>query len=418
MSVSDQCPVLDDAAWERIMAATGGAAAACYQCGVCTAVCPWGLVRENVTSVRKLIRSAQLGLQDAQEELWLCTTCGACEAGCPKGVKVTKVLEGLRRLAWEDRRVPQGLSSLLWGLYTDNNPWSRPPSERMHWARGLDAPAFGPDSEILFYVGCSSSFNPRMQRIARALVGIFHAAGVRFGTLGEREPCCGEAGHSLGHAGYSREVVAANERLFTEARVTTLVAISPHCYDMFKGQHFTVERPAGWRPLHYSEYLAELIDTGRLRFDHPVPLRVTYHDPCYLGRRYGLYEAPRRVLQAIPGIELVEMEATREDALCCGGGGGRMWQETAAGERFANIRCAQARATGAQTVATTCPHCIACLEDGANSNGQAPLRVADVAELAAQALGLTTQPARRGRGSASDNLEEASRAATEAKVPV
>ncbi len=394
MSVPSDCPVLNDSAWERVMAATGGAAAACYQCGVCTAVCPWGLVRDEATSVRKLIRSAQLGLDCPGDELWLCTTCGACEAGCPKGVEVTEVLRGLRYLAWQDRRVPKGLPSLLWGLHADNNPWGRPPSERTGWARGLQVPEFGAECEILYYVGCTACYNPRMQKIARALVGIFHAAAVRFGTLGEREPCCGEAAHTLGQADYTREIVAANERLFAGAGVTTLVTISPHCYDMFRNKHFAGGPPAGWRPLHYSEYLAELIDAGRLRFDRPMPLRVTYHDPCYLGRRNGLYEAPRRVLQAIPGVELIEMEENRAEALCCGGGGGRMWQETAAGERFADLRIAQARATGAEVVATTCPHCVTCLEDSASANGAAPLRVADVSELAAASLGIPTGPVR------------------------
>jgi Fe-S oxidoreductase len=280
-------------------------------------------------------------------------------------------------------------------MYWDGNPWGRPPSQRSAWARGLDVPLFSPSSEILFYVGCTASYDNRMQKIARALVGIFRAAGVDFGILGEQEPCCGEAAHNLGQTEYSREVVAANEKRFAEAEVKTLVAISPHCYDMFKNKHYAVEKPEGWRPLHYTEYLVELIASGRLRFEQPVPMRLTYHDPCYLSRHNDLCEVPRQVLQAIPGLELVEMEENRSSTLCCGGGGGRMWQETAPGERFSDVRVAQARETGANVLATTCPHCIACLEDSAKLGGLS-LRTLDVAEIVAGALGISTaRPAAR-----------------------
>jgi Fe-S oxidoreductase len=382
--------VLDDDAWDRIMAATNGAAAACFQCGVCTATCPWPLVGGDAMNVRKLVRRAQLGVSDDAEVLWRCTTCGACEAHCPKGVEVTSVIRGLRHLAWQDRHVPPRLNALMWGMYFDGNPWGRPPSQRTAWARGLDVPAFTAESEVLLYIGCTASYDPRVQKVARALVGIFRQAGVNFGTLGEAEPCCGEAAHSLGQVDYTREIVAANQKLFAEAGVRTIVAISPHCHDMFAGQYFKHDRPPDWRPMHYSAYLAELVAGDRLRFDRPLTTRVTYHDPCYLGRRHGLYDPPRQVLASIPGVELVEMSASREDALCCGGGGGRMWQETDAGQRFGDLRVGQARETGADALVTTCPHCIACLEDSLKQSSEAPLRVLDLAEVVAAGLGIGT----------------------------
>ncbi|MBI3978350.1 MAG: (Fe-S)-binding protein [Chloroflexi bacterium] len=387
--------LLDDALAEEIIRITGGAAAPCFQCGTCTATCPWGLVSGEGLRVRQLMRRAQLGLDESNGAVWLCTTCGACEDRCPRGVPIARVMVALRQAAWQRRRVPAGLSSLMWGMYWDGNPWGRPPSQRSEWARGLDVPAFGAESEILYYVGCTASYDQRMQKVARALAGIFRAAGVGFGTLGDREPCCGEAAHSLGQAGYVQQVVAANERLFAEVGVRTIVAISPHCYDMFKNHHFVGQKPAGWRPLHVGEYLAELIAAGRLRFEQPLNLRVTYHDPCYLSRHNSVCEAPREILRALPGVELVEMEESRADTLCCGGGGGRMWQETVAGQRFSDIRIAQARATGAEVLATSCPHCIACLEDSAKL-AEAPLRVVDVAELVASALGVSAaRPAAR-----------------------
>lgn len=195
--------VIDDEVWEEIVALTGGAAAACYQCGVCTATCPWGLARDEPILVRALLRQAQLGLAPGCDGLWLCTTCAQCEAYCPRGVSIVDVFRGLRSLAWERRQVPRGLPSLLWSVYWNNNPWSQPPSQRSAWARSLDLPTFDPARhEILFYVGCTSAYDGRGRKVARSLARLFDAAGVAFGVLGDDEPCCGEAVLSAGHIPY------------------------------------------------------------------------------------------------------------------------------------------------------------------------------------------------------------------------
>lgn len=387
---------LDDEVWEQVVSATGGAAAPCFQCGTCTAICPWGLVRPEPVSVRRLIREAQLGLYGTAESLWLCTTCGACELGCPKGVPISDVIIALRSLRWphgNDRpaeRPPKGVASVLWALHWDGNPWRQPPSRREGWAKGVAAEPFDPAThELLFYVGCTASYDQRAQKIARALAGVLTAAGVRFGTLGEMEPCCGDAAHALGQQAYLDEMIDKNARLFEEAGVGTLVTTSPHCYDMFS-RHYP-DLNGRFRPLHYTEYLQGLLAEGRLRFGAPLPMRVTYHDPCYLGRRHGVYEAPRQILEAIPGLELLEMAENREQALCCGGGGGRMWMETEAGQRFSDIRARQVAETGATHVVTACPFCISCLEDSLGSLSPG-VKVLDVAEVAWQALRVEGRP--------------------------
>jgi Fe-S oxidoreductase len=379
---SDVC-VLNDVAWEEATAATKGAAAPCFACGVCTAVCPWGLVQREPVNVRKLIRRAQLGLDGGEEAIWLCTTCGACEALCPRGVPVSDLILSLRGLAWKKRKVPKGLPTLLWAVHRDGNPWSQPPSRREEWAKGLDLKPFSPSDEALLYVGCTAAYDRRSQKIARSLVGLLRAAGVSFGIL-PGEPCCGESVRAVGHEPYLAEVIEANVGRFREAGVGKLVAISPHCLDMFRTHY-----PAwdGFVPLHYTEYLAELLEAGRLHFSREITGTAAYHDPCYLGRRHGIYDPPRKLLAAIPGLTLVEMASAREDALCCGGGGGRMWLETHTGERFGDLRIREAEQAGAEWLVTSCPFCVLCLEDSVKVLGAERIKVVDLTELAARALG-------------------------------
>lgn len=384
MSQSVDSVLLRDETWERVDKATGGAAAPCFQCGVCTAICPLGLVKGETISIRKMVRQAQLGLPGWADGLWECTTCLWCESRCPHEVNITKAILGLRQLAWNEREVPEGLPTLLWDIYFDGNAWGRPPSERPLWTKGMTVKEFSPDDEILLYVGDDAAYDRRIQKVARALVSLFEAAGVTFGTLREREPSCGDAVRSVGHEGYAAEIIDANARLFQEAGVKTIVTVSPHSYDMFANRYPNLS--GEFRPLHYSQYLLELIEGERLKFENELPLKVTYHDPCYLSRRNGICDEPRQVLQSIPGLELLEMERSREDTLCCGGGGGRMWMETAAGERFSDLRIPEAAATGAEVLVTCCPYCLSCLEDSLNVIGKSKMRVMELAEVALLAL--------------------------------
>lgn len=392
---TEEIILLDDQLWEELIELTDGAAALCFQCGVCTANCPWGAVRQELLSVRTFMRQAQLGFQKGNESLWLCTTCAQCEAYCPRGVNIPDVFRGLRTIAWKRRAVLPGLPSLMWSVYWNNNPWSQPPSHRSNWAQNLDIPPFDPQvHEILLYIGCTSSYDRRAQDIARAVVRLLRAAGVGFGFLGVDEPCCGETALSLGHKPYFREIAGGTAQVFCERGVGKIVTVSPHCYDVFANHYHDL--PDDFQPMHYTQYLTALLDEERLApstFKRPVSqdggeeVKVTFQDPCYLGRHNSEYEAPRRLLRTIPGVELVEMESHAVDGLCCGGGGGRMWLETAPGERFSDLRIGEARRTSAKILVTACPFCLVCLEDSAKLMKMAELQVLDVAEIAAMALG-------------------------------
>jgi len=375
--------LLDDERWDRVAEVTHGSAAVCFQCGTCTAVCPWGLVAGPSIGVRSVMRGAQLGVGDWAEAVWRCTTCGACEERCPHNVPISDVMLGLRGLAWREQAVPEGLSSVLWDLHWDGNPWGRPPSERSKWAADLDVPRFDPaQHEVLLYVGCTASYDGRAQKIARAVVELLRTAGVSFGTLGDDEPCCGDAARSMGNEAYLNYIVEENLEKFSKEGVKELVTVSPHCYDTFTRSYGD---DPGFRARHYTQLLGELVGQGKLTFGGLAEGTVTFHDPCYLARHSRETEPPRTVLGAIPGAELVEMERSGSDTLCCGGGGGRMWMETPAGERFGDARVREAASTGASMLVTTCPHCVACLEDAISVTGTESLRLVDLAELAVSA---------------------------------
>jgi Fe-S oxidoreductase len=382
--LQDQEILIDDSLWNQLNQLTGNAATVCFQCGVCTAICPWGLVSQEPLSVHQILRNAQLGIQQRDENLWLCTTCAQCQSTCPRGVDIADIFRDLRTLAWDQHRAAKGLPSVLWSVYWNDNPWSQPPSHRQDWAKNLDIPYFDPEQhEILIYVGCTSSYDRRAQRIAMALVRLLRWAGVSFGYLGNDEPCCGEAVLSLGHKPFFEEIAAQTSQVFYEKGVNQLVVVSPHCYDVFKNHY--QDTGIDFQPWHYTQYLAKLLKEGRLILEGGLDVRVTVQDPCYLGRHNHEYQAPRSVLEAIPGVELVEMEHNRQEALCCGGGGGRMWLDTPVGERFSDLRVREASQTNADILATACPFCIVCLEDSTKVMKLEGLRVLDISEIAIMA---------------------------------
>jgi Fe-S oxidoreductase len=337
--------------------------------------------------VHSFLRTAQLGLHtQARDELWLCTTCGQCEVQCPRGVKIKDVIRGLRYLAWEDNQPHSGLPSLLWSVYWNNNPWDQPPSNRSQWAKDLNLPRYNPDKhEILYYVGCSAAYETRAQKIARDLVKLLKAARVSFGILGDDEPCSGEEVLSLGHYPYFQDLSNQALETFRDWGVGYLITTDPHSYDAFR--NYYQGDYTGYQVDHYTQYLSRLLEDGRLVFDQSLHTRITFHDPCYLARHNQEINAPRKILSAIPGVEMVEMEQFGKDTICCGGGGGRMWLETDPGERISDLRVTQAVNSGANILATACPYCVTCLEDSLKSQGLTDLVVMDIAEIGARSLG-------------------------------
>ncbi|MBI2898390.1 MAG: (Fe-S)-binding protein [Deltaproteobacteria bacterium] len=368
-----------------IKASGGQSARYCYQCGKCDVVCPWNRVR--TFSIRKIVRQATLGLPEIElEDMWRCTTCGTCQAQCPRGVGQIPIGVALRRIAAQYGVLPEparGVRTAAASLATDGNPLNGARDERDAWAKGLPVQPFREGMELLFYVGCYHSYDPRMRKVAVAIAEILDRAGVDFGILGTKESCCGESIRRTGNEERWKALAKQNIKTFVDAGVKKILVSSPHCYHTFKNEY--PELMVRFEVVHVTELLSKLVDEGRLRLGTAVRRKVTFHDPCYLGRHNGIFDPPRDLLARVPGLELVEMPDNREKSLCCGGGGGRIWMDTPKGERFADLRLEQARQVGADVLVTSCPYCISNFEDGRLTLEGAPV-VEDITEVIREAL--------------------------------
>jgi len=357
----------------------------CYQCATCTGSCPWGYV--DPLNIRQLIHLAQLGLEGYEgTDLWKCTTCGTCKVRCPRGVGITDLVRSIRMMIGEGGLIPQSLRQITGAVRVDGNPWNGAKPERNKWAATLDVPVFDKSKhEYLLFACCMPSYDKRSRLVAEAAVKVLRAGGITFGVLGAEEACCGEAMRKIGDEELFGSLSAGNIELFKKAGVQKVVTLSPHCYQAFKTDY--AEAGAKLKVSHVSEVIAALLLLGKIQLKKPIEATVTYHDPCYLGRYNNIFDAPRDVLRAIPGVKLVEMIRIRESSLCCGGGGGRMWMETKFGERFSDLRVPEALAVGATILATACPYCISMLQDSRlNLDKESAIDVKDVTELVAQSL--------------------------------
>ncbi len=354
----------------------------CFQCGLCDSVCPWNKVRDF--SMRKLIREAAFGLSEVEgEDIWRCTTCGTCPSQCPRGVKQIDISVALRRVAAEYELFPPSVKSARTArasLISEGNPLQGDRKKRAEWANGLNVKTYEEGMEALYFVGCYLSYDPRMKKVAVATANVLDKAGVEFGILGSKENCCGESIRKTGSEEVFKNLAKENIKTFIDNGVKKVIVSSPHCYHTFKNEY--PEFMVNFEVLHMNQYILELINDGRLELTGELPKTVTYHDPCYLGRHNDVYDEPRDLLKKVSGLNLVEMEAYGKSSLCCGGGGGRIWMDTPQEERFSDIRLQQAKDTGAQILATSCPYCITNFEESRlNLEFEDILEVKDITEI-------------------------------------
>jgi Fe-S oxidoreductase len=367
---------------DEIKEAGGEVFKLCFQCGLCDAVCPWNKVR--TFSMRKIIREAAFGLSEIEgEDIWRCTTCGACPAQCPRGVKQIDVSVALRRVATEYEVFPPSVRSARTArasIISEGNPLQGERNKRADWAKGLSVKTFTEGMEALYFVGCYFSYDPRMKKVATVTANILKKAGVEFGILGDKESCCGESIRKTGSEEVFKNLAKENIKTFIDNGVKKIIVSSPHCYHTFKNEY--PEFMVNFEVVHISQYILELINEGRLELTGEFAKKVTYHDPCYLGRHNGVYDEPRDLLKKVSGLDLVEMSAFGKNSLCCGGGGGRIWMDTPKEERFSDIRLEQANEVGAQILATSCPYCITNFEESRlNLEYDDVLEIKDITEI-------------------------------------
>jgi Fe-S oxidoreductase len=365
----------------------GDAFKRCFQCGLCDTVCPWNRLRNF--SMRKIVRQATFGMTEIEnEDIWLCTTCGRCPQQCPRDVKQIDSVVALRRVATEYGVFPKSVSpvrTIRGSLVGEGNTLGEERVKRGEWAKGLSVSDFSEGTDILYFPGCYPSYDPRLKKVAAATANILNKADVDFGILGEKENCCGESIRKTGDEELFKRLARENIKTFIDKGVRKILVSSPHCYHTFKNEYpeFMVE----FEVMHITQYLFQLIREGRLELSNEYEKRITYHDPCYLGRHNGIYDEPREILNKVPGLELREMPDSREDSLCCGGGGGRVWMETEKGERFSDLRIEQAMGVGAEVLVTACPYCITMFEDSRLTMDVAEkMEIKDITEIIAETI--------------------------------
>jgi Fe-S oxidoreductase len=379
---------------DAIKEAGGEAFKLCYQCGLCDTVCPWNRVRDF--SMRHIVRQAAFGLPEIEgEDIWRCTTCGACPQACPRGVGTIDVSVSFRRIASGAGISPAPIHTASASLAAEGNPLREERAKRADWANELSVKPFAEGTEILYFPGCYPSYDPRLRKVATATANILKEAEVDFGILGAKENCCGESIRKAGDEQLFKRLARENIKTFIDNGVKKILVTSPHCYHTFKNEY--PEFKVDFEVVHISQYLLELINEGRLKLNKEYKKKVTYHDPCYLGRHNGIYDQPREVLKRVPGLELIEMADSRQNSLCCGGGGGRIWMDTPKGERFADLRLEQATGVGAEVLVTSCPYCIINFEDSRLAlKDSEVIEIKDITEIIQEAIVETENPDKDG----------------------
>jgi len=384
----------------------------CMRCGRCVQACPSAGAGEAFAP-RDFIQATIRGLWQEHSPVgdirfltkdplidpkapWNCTTCAACLEVCPVyGATFEAVLRKRGLLIQEGTGVPDLMNQTLERLFNYENPWVSSKREKAVWTKGLDIPALakgGKTAALCYFVGCTTSIDARAQAIAKSFSSILKHAGVNFGILGEKELCCGDIARVVGEVGLFEEKKLNCVDLFGQYEIKEVVTSSPHCFHAFLNE-YPPEKGFGVR--HYSLLLRELIGEGKLKFKTNGKLRVTYHDPCYLGRHNRIFDEPREVIRSIPGTTLIEMEHHGPDSLCCGAGGGRMWQgkELDGEARMSEIRVREAHATGAEVLITACPLCLIMLEDALKTLGfEKEMKIMDLNELVLQSLEQAESP--------------------------
>jgi Fe-S oxidoreductase len=322
-----------------------------------------------------------------EEAIWACTTCGACMESCPVFIEqMPKIIQMRRYLVETEAQFPEELLNLFENMESRSNPWGIAPSERTKWYAQMDVKPFAKETcEYLFFVGCAGSFDSRSKHVTVALAQLLDKAGISWGVLGKDELCCGDSLRRLGNEYVFDRMAKENVALFKERGVKKVITQCPHCFSTLKNDYrqYGVELEV----VHHSELLRNLVQAGRIKLSHQAEEvgKSVFHDSCYLGRHNDVYDAPRELIAMATGAAPAEMGRNRNNAFCCGAGGGRMWMEEFTGERINLNRVKEALLEKPETICVSCPYCLTMFEDGLKDVKADGVRVLDLAEVLAEA---------------------------------
>ena len=391
--------------------------ATCTECGRCQSQCPaWNT--EKPLSPKLLVMALRdemyadghrplIGLLEdggviEPDVLWSCTTCGACVEQCPVDIEhVDHILDMRRFQVMVESSFPSEAGAMMRNLETKGNPWGMNDAARLAWTEDLPfevrviTDRIPDDVEYLFWVGCAGALEDRSRKSTRAIAELLDAAGVSFGILGPRESCTGDPARRIGNEYLFQMLASANVALLNEVGARKIVAMCPHCFNSLANEY--PQLGGAYEVVHHTQLLARLVDEGRLVPVTAVEQKVTYHDPCYLGRHNKVYTPPRDVLASVPGLRTEEMHRCKERGFCCGAGGARMWMEERIGKRINVERVDEALSLDPDVVSTACPFCLVMLSDAvaakqAAGEARADVEVVDVAQLLARSLRPAVEP--------------------------
>jgi len=367
----------------------------CTNCGRCVEVCPANAAGRDLSPrdvVRDLGGEARAAPEEdvfamgviRESELWACTTCNACVEACPVFINQVDYIVDFRRTLVAENRLDPMKRAFLENVGRANNPFGLPQQDRQSWLVEAGAPTLktNPHPEYLYWVGCQGSYDPRGRKLTQAVVRILDAARVNYAVLGNEEACTGEPVRRMGEEARFQELALKNIESIARSGAKKVVVHCPHCFNTFLNEY--PEFGAKFQVIHHSQLIGELVAQGRLKLEKREGA-VTFHDPCNLGRVNGVYDAPRDVIKAAEGFEIVEMPRNREKSFCCGGGGANVWYQVPEKTKISALRMEEAVKTGAKMLAVACPFCITMLEDAAKGP-KGGLEVRDIAEIIAERL--------------------------------